>query len=276
MITLNLNGHFFSKQMPIIMGILNVTPDSFYEKSRLNNFDALLQKTEKMLKDGVDFLDIGGYSTRPNAENITLEEEKRRVLPAIEIILKEFPDANISIDTFRTEVAKEAVKIGAKLVNDISGGQLDENMLEEIPKLNVPYILMHSKGTPQTMTELTDYQNILIEMLDYFQQKIKILREKGQKDIIIDMGFGFAKTIEQNFFLLKNLSIFKILDCPILVGISRKSMIYKTLQITPEEALNGTTILNLLALQNGANILRVHDVKEAQETILLWEKYKKS
>ena len=252
------------------MGILNITPDSFYDGGKFIEKNIILQQVEKMLLAGADMLDIGGYSTRPNAENISENEELDRILPNIEIILQNFPDTIISVDTFRANVAKQAIKAGASIINDISGGNLDENMFPIMAEMNkfanIPYVLMHSRGTPQTMQQMTDYEDILLDLVAYFQQKIYELQHLGIKDIIIDLGFGFAKTIEQNFFLLKNLAYFDILDKPLLVGISRKSMIYKTLKTTSQNALNGTTALNMFALMNGASFLRVHDVAEAVET----------
>lgn len=268
--TINCKGQLLSLETPKIMGILNVTPDSFYDGGKFVEKNSIIQQAEKMLLAGADILDIGGYSTRPNAENIPENEELNRVLPNIEAILAHFPDAIISVDTFRANVAKEAIKVGASLVNDISGGNLDENMFQTMADLNkfqnIPYVLMHTRGTPKTMTQLTDYEDILLDLLTYFQQKIYQLHQLGIKDIVVDLGFGFAKTPKQSFFLLKNLAYFDILDKPLLVGISRKSMIYKTLQTTSENALNGTTALNMAALMNGAKFLRVHDVAEAVET----------
>ncbi|TAE75668.1 MAG: dihydropteroate synthase [Bacteroidetes bacterium] len=271
MFTLNLNGELLVVKKPLVFGILNITPDSFYAESRYQNETQILNKASQMLTANVDFLDIGGYSTRPNADDISEEEEKKRVLDTILLIKKHFPTAKISVDTFRSNIAKASVEMGASIVNDISGGNLDEKMFEVVSQLNVPYILMHSKGTPKTMQNLTDYDNIIAEMIDYFQTKITQLRTLGQKDIIIDLGFGFAKTIAQNYYLLKNMALFEVLNCPILVGISRKSMIYKPLQITAEDALNGTSALHIIALQNHASCLRVHDVKEAKQIIDLWE-----
>ena len=265
--TLNIKGELMNLNPAIVMGILNITPDSFYSKSRFENEKIILQQAAKMLEDGASILDIGAYSTRPMAENISIKEELNRAIPAIENIIKEFPKACISIDTFRSQVAKSAVEAGASIINDISGGNLDKKMFETVADLNVPYILMHSKGNPQTMQQLTDYQDIVLEMITYFEQKIYQLNQLGVKDIIIDAGFGFAKTMEQNYFVLKNMEEFKILDRPILVGISRKSMIWKKLQISPEKSLNATTALNTFALGKGANILRVHDVKEAVEIL---------
>ncbi len=265
-------GRLWLLDNPWIMGILNMTPDSFFERSRQKNIDELLKNAEKMLSQGAHILDIGGYSTRPKANEVSLQEELQRVIPAIEAVRSKFPECLISIDTFRSEVAQKAVECGADIINDISGGSLDEKMFDTVASLQVPYILMHSRGTPQTMSQMCHYENILLEILHFFEQKIKKLRILGVKDIIADVGFGFAKNIDQNFFLLKNLSYFQILQVPLLVGISRKSMIYKTLSISPYEALNGTTALNMFALTQGANILRVHDVKEAKETILLYQK----
>lgn len=251
------------------MGILNVTPDSFYEGSRINSDKLIIQKASQMLEEGATILDIGGYSTRPNADDISIEEEINRVVPTIHSIKKEFPKAIISIDTFRSKVAREAVNAGADLINDVSGGNLDSQMFETVANLKVPYILMHMRGTPQTMKTLTDYENIIAEMMTYFHNKIMTLKNYGVEEIILDLGFGFAKTIEQNYFLLKNLAVFEQLELPILAGLSRKSMIYKRLDIPVSEALNGTTVLNTIALQNGAKILRVHDVKPAMEAIQL-------
>lgn len=273
MFTLNLNQELVVIDRPFILGILNITPDSFYAGSRYANEKEILTKAEEMIAHQVDFLDIGGYSTRPNALHITEKEEKKRVIDTITLLKKHFPSVHISVDTFRSNIAKIAVESGATMVNDISGGQLDEAMFRTVSQLNVPYILMHTKGTPQTMQSLTYYDNIIDELLNYFQTKINQLRELGQKDIIIDIGFGFAKTIEQNYFLLKHLDLFNVLNCPLLVGISRKSMIYKPLQTTANEALNGTSVLHLLALQKQASFLRVHDVKEAKEVIDLWHIY---
>jgi dihydropteroate synthase len=269
--TLRIKNKLISLQTPIVMGILNVTPDSFYEGSRINTDVAILKKASQMLEEGATILDIGGYSTRPDADDISIEEEINRVVNPIRSIKKEFPDAIISIDTFRSKVAREAVKAGADLINDVSGGSLDSQMFETVASLKVPYILMHMRGTPQTMKTLTDYENIIAEMMTYFQQRITTLKSFGVEEIILDLGFGFAKTIDQNYFLLKNLAIFEQLELPILAGLSRKSMIYKRLDIPVSEALNGTTVLNTVAIQNGAKILRVHDVKEAMQTIELLE-----
>lgn len=255
---------------PKVMGILNVTPDSFFDGGKYHNEAGLLSRVETMLKDGADFIDVGGYSTRPGAEVVSEAEEIKRVVNAIDVILKAFPDTVISVDTFRAKVAQESVSHGAALINDISAGTLDDKMFEIVADLNVPYILMHMRGNPRTMNKLTQYDNLLMEMVTFLQKRVSNLREAGVKDIIIDPGFGFAKTIRQNYEILKNLNYFEILELPILVGISRKSTIYKSLQIEPAEALNGTTVLNTIALMNGASILRVHDVKEAREVTKLY------
>ncbi|AFM03936.1 dihydropteroate synthase [Bernardetia litoralis DSM 6794] len=269
--TLHIKNKLISLQKPIVMGILNVTPDSFYEESRINTDVAILKKASQMLEEGATILDIGGYSTRPDADDIPIEEEIKRVVHPISVIKKEFPNAIISIDTFRSKVAREAINAGADLINDVSGGNLDTQMFETVASLKVPYILMHMRGTPQTMKTLTDYENIIAEMMTYFQSRITTLKSFGVEEIILDLGFGFAKTIDQNYFLLKNLAVFEQLEFPILAGISRKSMIYKKLDISVSETLNGTSVLNTIALQNGAKILRVHDVKEAMEAIQLLE-----
>jgi len=268
--TLNLGGHLLDLSKPITMGILNITPDSFYDGGKYKNTDQIIRQVEKMSSEGTKIIDIGGYSTRPNATNISENEELERVLFAIEAILERFPNTLISIDTFRANIAERAVQAGAKMVNDISGGTLDDKMFETVARLKVPYILMHMKGSPQTMTQLTNYDNLILEMTDFFQIQIAKLREIGVMDIILDVGLGFAKTIEQNYELIQKLDSFKIFELPILVGASRKSMIWKKLHLSPAEALNGTTAVNTIALQNGANILRVHDVKEAEQIIDLF------
>lgn len=270
--TFQIKGRVYSFDKPKIMGILNLTPDSFFEGSRVSLEEKMiLGSAEKMILEGADFLDIGGYSTRPGAVDISIDEEIQRVAPAISLIKREFPEILISVDTFRSEVAKTAVESGSDLINDISAGNLDSQMLATVAQLNVPYIAMHMRGTPQTMQGETAYQDLIPEILSYFSEKLKQFRKLGIKDVIIDPGFGFAKTREQNFQLLRDLKNFNVLGLPILAGVSRKSMIYKTLQISPSEALNGTTALNMFALLQGANILRVHDVKEAKETVTLFE-----
>ena len=272
--TLNCKGNLIDLTVPKVMGILNITPDSFYDGGTLTSEKQILTRVEKMLKEGATFLDIGGYSSRPGAEEVSEAEELQRVIPAIEAILKQFPETLISIDTFRSNIAKEAISAGAVMVNDISAGNLDANMLATMADLQVPYAMMHMKGTPQTMTGLTDYKNITKEILFYFSEKIAQARALGINDMVIDPGFGFAKTRSQNFELLQNLELFKSLEIPLLVGLSRKSMIYKTLQTSPEKALNGTTALHSIALLKGASILRVHDVKEALECITLLDNFK--
>jgi dihydropteroate synthase len=268
--TFQIKGCLYSLNKPKVMGILNLTPDSFFAGSRVpTDTKSVLMEAEKKIKEGADFLDLGGYSTRPGAAEISIEEEIARVIPAISEIKKNFPNTLLSVDTFRSQVAKAAIEEGAELVNDISAGNLDPEMLPLVAKLGVPYIAMHLKGTPQTMQQETDYSDLVTDVLAYFSEKVKQLTKLGIKDVIIDPGFGFAKTREQNFELLRNLSSFKRLGLPILVGVSRKSMIYKTLEISANEALNGTTALNMFALLQGADILRVHDVKEAKETIEL-------
>lgn len=270
--TLNLHGRLVDLSTPCVMGILNVTPDSFYDGGRYTSPDATLKQAEKMLSEGATFLDVGGYSTRPGAEDISPEEELERVIPVIRAITKNFPEALVSVDTFRSIVAEAAVGEGACLVNDISAGTLDEGMFDTIARLHVPYILMHMKGTPKTMVQQTVYTELLKDITDFFHRKINQLRDLGVKDVIVDPGFGFAKTVEQNFELLSHFDHFKILGKPLLAGLSRKSMIWRTLSVKPEEALNGTTSLHAVALLKGASILRVHDVKEAVEVVKLVSK----
>ena len=267
--TLNLGGKILDLTIPKVMGVLNVTPDSFYDGGKNSLPSLILEKATKMIGDGASILDIGGYCSRPNAVHISEQEEIDRVVPAIKLIKKEFPDSAISIDTFRAKVAQKAIDAGADMINDISGGNLDSEMFETVAKNHVPYVLMHMKGTPQNMQSLTNYESIQVELMDYFQNKLYKLHEIGVADVILDVGIGFAKTLEQNFDLLNNLQLFEILSSPILVGISRKSLIYKTLGCTANDSLNGTTALNMIALQNGASLLRVHDVKEAIEAVKL-------
>jgi len=270
MFTLNCKGRLLVIDKPIVMGIINATPDSFFAGSRFNSVNEIVVEAEKMLNDGANILDIGGQSTRPGSELISADEEIKRVIPAIKAITKINPEAFISIDTFYSKVAIAAVEAGASIINDISAGSMDNRMIATVAELKVPYILMHIKGTPQTMQQNSNYENVTLEVLDYFISKTHELQKAGITDLIIDPGFGFAKTIEQNFELLKNLSVFKMLDRAIMLGISRKSTIYKTLAVNIEEALNGTTVLNTIGLINGASILRVHDVKEAKETVKLY------
>ncbi|HEU0227501.1 MAG TPA: dihydropteroate synthase [Arachidicoccus soli] len=272
MFTLNCKGKLLSLEKPLVMGIINVNNDSFFKGNRKAEIEDVLLLAEKMLKDGATILDFGGQSTRPASTLISEEEETARVVPIIEKIIQKFPEAIISVDTFYAEVAKRAVGAGASIVNDISAGGLDEKMLETVAELDAPYIAMHMRGTPQIMNTLTQYENVTREILDFFIQKIDKCHKAGIKDVIIDPGFGFAKTPAQSFELLKNIPVFKMLQKPLLVGVSRKSMVYKTLHSTAEEALNGTTVLDTFALLNGANIIRVHDVKEAVEAVTLLEK----
>jgi dihydropteroate synthase len=273
MFVLNCKGRLLVVDKPLVMGIINVTPDSFYSGSRFNLASDVLPKVEKMIKEGASIIDVGGQSTRPGSQQLSAEAELERVIGIIESIHFNFPDTVISIDTFHAKVAIDAVAAGASMVNDISAGGLDPNMISSVSSLNVPYVCMHMKGTPATMQQHAQYENIALETLDYFVKKVEQCRKAGIKDVIIDPGFGFAKTIEQNFLLLKHLPILRTLELPILCGLSRKSTVYKTLAVPVEESLNGTTVLNTIALLNGANILRVHDVKEAKEAIELVAKY---
>ena len=272
--TLNCHGKLIDLSVPKVMGILNVTPDSFYDGGKTFNEKEILKQAEKMLSEGATFLDVGGYSTRPGADEISENEETRRVVEAVESILKKFPETLISVDTFRSGVAKKAVEAGAAIVNDVSGGTLDAEMYKTVAQLKVPYVLMHMRGNPKTMTKHIDYKNVTVEVLKDLSEKIALARAEGIDDIITDPGFGFAKTREQSFQLLNNLELFQNLGAPILVGVSRKSMIYKTLQTSAENALNGTTSLNTIALLKGASILRVHDVKEAVECVKLFQNLK--
>jgi dihydropteroate synthase len=269
MSTINCKGTLINLSTPKVMGVVNVTPDSFFDGGKLTNSNEILFQVEKMLVDGATFIDLGGYSSKPGAEFVSETEELNRVIPVVKLLVEKFPDILLSIDTFRSEVAKQAIENGAALINDISAGLLDENMLETVAKLQVPYIMMHMKGTPKTMQSLANYEDLLKEMNFYFSERIAKARHFGLNDIIIDPGFGFAKTLEQNYELLQNLELLQFHDLPILAGISRKSMIYKALETAPEAALNGTTFLHAFCLQKGANILRVHDVKEALECVKL-------
>ncbi|MBC3759258.1 dihydropteroate synthase [Hyunsoonleella sp. SJ7] len=272
--TINCKGQLINLSTPKVMGVLNVTPDSFYDGGKYKDEASIFNQVEQMLTEGATFIDVGAYSSRPNAEHVSEDEELSRILPIVELILKRFPEALISIDTFRSTVAKNCIEAGAALVNDISAGQLDDKMMPTIAELQVPYVMMHMRGTPQTMQSLTDYEDLTKDILFYFSERISVARDLGITDVIIDPGFGFAKTLEQNFELLNQLKLFKMIEKPLLVGVSRKSMIYKTLGNSPQEALNGTSVLNTIALQKGASILRVHDVKEAVECIKLVEALK--
>ncbi len=267
--TLNLKGRLFDLSEPCVMGIVNITPDSFFTESRNDTVEMALLKTEKLLNEGAKMIDIGGYSSRPGAKEVSEAEETERVVPLISAISKKFPTAILSVDTFRANVAKESIKAGAHLINDISGGELDEQMFETVAALQVPYILMHMKGTPQTMQNAPEYEHITLDVVAYLVKKLARLKALGVKDIILDPGFGFAKNQQHNYKLLQELEDLHIFGLPLLVGISRKTMIYKTLDISADEALNGTSVLHTIALLKGAKILRVHDVKEAQQCISL-------
>lgn len=268
--SLNCRGKLINLSTPKIMGILNVTPDSFYDGGKFRTKKEILKKTGQMIEEGASIIDVGAYSSRPGAENITIEEEVKRLGTALEAIRTDFPDVFISVDTFRSQVALMAVKdYEVDIINDISAGAADENMLNTIAELNVPFVMMHIKGTPQNMQINPAYDNVVEEIVKYFSEKVQKAKLSGICDIIIDPGFGFGKTLEHNYQILNQLDIFKLFELPILVGLSRKSMIYKALDTTPKQALNGTTVLNTIAIMKGANILRVHDVKEAIETIKL-------
>ena len=269
-LTINCGGELLDLSQPKIMGILNIAPDSFYDGGKYVSKENFLERVSTMINDGCDILDIGAYSSRPGAENITSDEELQRLLPVLEIVRTEFSDIIISVDTFRSEIAKKVVvDFNVNIINDISAGNMDDKMFETIAGLNVPYILMHMQGNPQSMQNNPQYNNVIQELLNYFSEKVEKLKLLGINDLIIDPGFGFGKTVDHNYQILKYLDDFKIFELPILVGLSRKSMINKILDISSEEALNGTTVLNTLALINGADILRVHDVKEAKESIKL-------
>ena len=267
----NLRGNLVSLDTPQVMGILNVTPDSFYDGGQFLQEKEILTRVGQMLDEGALIIDVGGYSSRPGAQEVPLSIEKERVSKATQTIMKEFPGAYVSVDTFRAEVAASALDEGACMVNDISGGTLDKDMFPLIGRSQVPYILMHMRGAPQSMQQMTSYEDVVREVAQYFSEKTQQLIHLGVRDILIDPGFGFAKTREQNYALLKNLSYFKVLNLPILVGVSRKSMICQTLGVTPGQALNGTTALNMAALMNGTSVLRVHDVKEAVEAVKLFK-----
>ncbi|MEZ4856719.1 MAG: dihydropteroate synthase [Gelidibacter sp.] len=267
--TINCKGQLIDLSTPKVMGILNITPDSFYDGGRYKNDSAILKQVDNMLAEGATFIDVGAYSSRPKAIEIDETEELQRILPIIELLIKNFPEILISVDTFRSGIAKTCIEAGACMINDISAGKLDDNMLQTVANLQVPYVMMHMKGTPKTMQQLTDYDHLVKDILFYFSERIAAARAFGIIDIIIDPGFGFAKSVAQNYELLSQLTVFKMLGLPLLVGLSRKSMIYKTLEISAHNALNGTTVLNTIALQKDAKIVRVHDVKEAMECIKL-------
>lgn len=273
MFTLNCKGRLLVVDKPLVMGIINLTDDSFYSGSRFSGTDIILAQAEKMLNEGAAILDIGGQSTRPGSIRISEEDELKRVIEPIAAIAQRFPESFISVDTYYSFVAEKAVAAGASIINDISAGSLDEKMIRTVSKLNVPYVLMHMQGNPAIMQQAPSYTDVVKEVLDFFIFKTDELRKEGIKDIIIDPGFGFGKTISHNFQLLKNLDALKMLGAPILAGLSRKSTVYKTLKVPVEESLNGTTVLNTIALMNGASILRVHDVKEAKQIISLYSEY---
>lgn len=276
MFTLNCKGRLLAVEQPIVMGILNVTPDSFYAGSRLNEENDLIVRAKKMLAEGATILDIGGQSTRPGSEQVGAAEELTRVIPAIEAVCRQFPQAIVSIDTYHSEVARAAVAAGAVMVNDVSGGTLDGQMIATVGRLKVPYVCMHMKGNPENMQSQTGYKDLVKEVLDYFIERIHVSKSAGIHDVIVDPGFGFAKTIGQNLQLLKQLEVFKMLERPVMAGLSRKSTVYKTLGVSADEALNGSTVLHTIALLNGAHILRVHDVREAMEAIRLVSAYRQA
>jgi dihydropteroate synthase len=268
----NCRGKILDLSSPVIMGILNITPDSFYELSRFKTKKHILRQAGQMLSEGALILDIGGVSSRPNAGFVSEKEELNRVIPVVRLIRDNFPDAFISVDTFRSEVAEQAILEGVHLINDISASEIDETLSDVIAKAGIPYVLMHMQGTPETMQKNPEYQDVSLDVMDFFIKKIAFLKNKGIHDIILDVGFGFGKSIEHNYQLLSNLHIYKCFDLPLMIGISRKSMIWKVLKSNPQDALNGTTALHMIALQQGAGILRVHDVKAAAEVIKLWER----
>lgn len=268
--TINVGGRLVSLDEPQVMGILNVTPDSFFATSRCRSEEEIRQRVCMMRREGATMVDIGAYSSRPGAEEVSVEEELRRLLPAVGIVREEWPDAIISVDTFRAEVARQAVEAGADIINDISGGEMDKDMFRTVAELHVPYILMHMQGTPQDMQKAPHYDNLMCEVFRSLGERVEELHEMGVADVIVDPGFGFGKTMAQNYEMMARLGEFRLLGCPILVGISRKSMVYRLLDATPEESLNGTTALNTIALMNGASILRVHDVREAVEAIKIY------
>ena len=273
--TLNCNGQLIDLNTPKVMGILNVTPDSFYDGGRFKDEKSILIQVEKLLAEGATFIDIGAYSSRPGADFVSEEEELKRLIPIVNSVVKAFPESLISIDSFRSRVIKTSVETGAAMVNDISGGQLDPLMFETVGTLGVPYIMMHMRGTPQTMQKMTDYSDVVKDVYTYFTERIQLAQKHQIKDVILDLGFGFSKTIEQNFELLAMFDYYNNLNLPLLAGVSRKSMIYKTLNTTADHALNGSTALHMVALQKGAKLLRVHDVKEAMECIQLHEALQK-
>lgn len=273
---INIKGNLLDLNKPKIMGILNVTPDSFFDGGLYNTEKKVDIQVTKMIEDGMDILDVGGYSSRPGAKEISIDEEIDRVIPVVKFIRKTYPELILSVDTFRSEVARDCLDLGIDIINDISAGCIDKNILDVVAEYNCPYIMMHMKGTPQTMQINPEYENLIKELLIYFAKRIYLAREKGIIDIIVDPGFGFGKTLDHNYTIMKKIENFKLLDLPILVGISRKSFITKQLDIDKKDSLNGTTALNMYFLEKNINILRVHDVKEAKECIMLHEKIKSS
>lgn len=269
-LSLNCKGQLIDLSTPKVMGILNITPDSFYDGGQFKDSKSILVQTEKLISEGATFVDVGAYSSRPGANFVSENEELHRIIPVVELILNHFPKTLISIDSFRANVIRECVNAGAVISNDISAGHLDDQMMKTIGELGIPYIMMHMRGTPQTMQNLTHYDHLITEIFSYFSEQVQLAKQHKIMDVVIDPGFGFAKTLSQNYELLGKLEFFQNLNCPILCGVSRKSMIYKTLNCLPKEALNGTTALNMVALMNGTNILRVHDVKEALECVKLF------
>jgi dihydropteroate synthase len=269
-LSLNCKGQLIDLSTPKVMGILNITPDSFYDGGQFKDSKSILVQTEKLISEGATFVDVGAYSSRPGANFVSENEELHKIIPVVELILKHFPKTLISIDSFRANVIRECVNAGAVISNDISAGHLDDQMMKTIGELGIPYIMMHMRGTPQTMQNLTHYDHLITEIFSYFSERIQLAKQHKIMDVVIDPGFGFAKTLSQNYELLGKLEFFQNLNCPMLCGVSRKSMIYKTLNCLPKEALNGTTALNMVSLMNGVNILRVHDVKEALECVKLF------
>lgn len=270
--TINCKGKLIDLKIPKVMGILNVTPNSFYDGGLHHSLDKIEQQTEKMLNEGADIIDVGAYSTQPNASFVSQEEELGRIIPVVRHLVKKFPDIILSVDTFRAEVAKQTIDLGAAIINDVSAGFLDDQMMAVAGAMNVPYIMMHMKGTPQNMQQFTDYEDVMHNMILYFSERMATARKHGIIDVIIDPGFGFSKTLDQNYEVLNKLDLLQNLDVPLLSALSRKSMIYKFFESTPQEALNGTSVLNTISLMKGANLLRVHDVKEAIECVKLYMK----
>ncbi len=273
-LTINCKGNLIDLHTPKVMGILNITPDSFFDGGKYDSLDKIALQVEKMLDEGATFIDVGAYSSRPGAKHISEEEESQRIVPIVQFLVKEFPNILLSIDTFRSNVARQCIENGACIINDISCGEMDDKMFQTVAELQVPYIAMHMQGTPQKMQQNPTYKNVTQDILYYFSKKIAELHQLGLNDIIIDIGFGFGKTLDHNYHLLNELELFSSLDKPILVGVSRKSMFYKFLNTTPQEVLNATTVAHTVALQKGASILRVHDVKPAMEAIQIVEKLK--